>query len=74
MMQELSAIVPAKDKQTIIKTAISKVVALSIFAEITSEHYFCAVLCHKIYILGSVDETKFLLSCGTVSFCHPVAV
>lgn len=46
MVQELSAIVPAKDKQTIIKTAISKVVALSnsIFAEITSEQCFC----HKI--------------------------
>ena len=29
MMQELSAIVPARDKQTIIKTAISKVDALS---------------------------------------------
>jgi hypothetical protein len=29
VMQELSAIVPARDKQTIIKTAISKVVALS---------------------------------------------
>jgi hypothetical protein len=28
-MQELSAIVPARDKQTIIKTAISKVIALS---------------------------------------------
>ena len=44
MMQELSAIVPAKDKQTIIKTAISKVVALYIFADIISEHYFCEVL------------------------------
>ena len=73
MMQELSAIVPAKDKQTIIKTAISKVVPLSIFAEITSEHYFCAVLYHKMYIQGSV-ETKFVLFCHTVPFCHPVAV
>jgi hypothetical protein len=50
VMQELSAIVPAKDKQKIIKTAISKVVALQILSlgEITSEQCFIIIKCiHK---------------------------
>ena len=83
-MQELSAIVPAREKQTIIKTAISKVVPLSIFVEITSEHCFitkcifkevlklssfCFVAQFRSAIQLQFDFHRAIYNLGTVLVC-----